>query len=225
MWSNQEKIIECEFPGSKGEHLVQKELNTEKSAHAFYNKQVLDELAPMMREFIATQEMAFISTSDKKGGCDCSFRAGPAGFITVLDSKTIIYPEYRGNGVMASVGNISENPNISILFIDFLKSTVGLHVNGKAQVLKNESAAKELYESGLSADNDNNIRDINSANKIMCYIQLEVEEAYIHCSKHIPRLQKLDKEIHWSTNNETFKGGDAFHVKNHPRPWVYSEKR
>ncbi|HIE80257.1 MAG TPA: pyridoxamine 5-phosphate oxidase, partial [Nitrospinaceae bacterium] len=41
-----------------------------------------------------------------------------------------------------------------------------------------------------------------------------VEEAYIHCSKHIPLMQKRDKKIHWGTDDEKLKGGDFFNAKN-----------
>ena len=78
-------------PGSKGEHLLQKKFNTEKRAQAFYDSQVLDHLNPRMREFIANQEILFIATSDAKGDCDCSLRAGEAGFVHVLDEKTLVY--------------------------------------------------------------------------------------------------------------------------------------
>ena len=42
------------------------------------------------------------------------------------------------------------------------------------------------------------------------WIFITVEEAYIHCSKHVPLLKKLDKKIHWGTDKETYKGGDFF---------------
>ena len=99
-------------PGSKGEHNLQKEFETEKRALAFYNSQLLNHLNPEMQQFISEQEMVFISTSDAKGECDSSFRAGDTGLVIVLDKKTLLFPEYRGNGVLASMGNISENPHI-----------------------------------------------------------------------------------------------------------------
>ena len=52
--------------------------------------------------------------------------------------KYLIYPEYRGNGVFANLGNIRENPHIGLLIIDFYKDTIGLHVNGKARIVENE---------------------------------------------------------------------------------------
>src|SRR5262249_1827317 len=79
------------------------------------------------------------ATADSHGECDCSFRAGLPGFVHVLDAKTLIYPEYRGNGVLASLGNIAENPHIGMFLADFLQSTVGLHINGTAQTLENDA--------------------------------------------------------------------------------------
>jgi len=122
-------------PGSKGEHNLQKKFKTEKRASTFYNTQLLNHLNPEMCKFIAEQEMVFISTSDSKGECDSSLRTGHAGFVETLDKKTLIFPEYRGNGVLASMGNICENPHIGMLFIDFCKNSIGLHINGKAKFL------------------------------------------------------------------------------------------
>ena len=87
--------------------------------------------------------MAFIATSDAHGECDSSFRAGPPGFIRVIDEKTVMWPEYKGNGVMASMGNISENGYVGMLFVDFFETAVGLHVNGKATIVDN--AAVEAF--------------------------------------------------------------------------------
>lgn len=45
------------------------------------------------------------------------------------------------------------------------------------------------------------------------WVMIEVEEACIHCSKHIPELQKCNKQVHWGTDNEKQKGGDFFKAK------------
>ena len=70
--------------GSKGERELQKMHNTIKSASSFYNSQVLDYLNTEMQKFISAQEMVFLATSDSKGECDASFRAGPKSFIKVF---------------------------------------------------------------------------------------------------------------------------------------------
>ncbi len=122
-------------PGSRGEHVLQERYGTGERASRFYDSQFSDRLTPRMVEFIGRMEMAFIATSDAGGECDCSFRAGPAGFLRVLDERTIAYPEYRGNGVMASLGNIIENPHIGMFMADFVQDLVGLHVNGAAEIV------------------------------------------------------------------------------------------
>jgi predicted pyridoxine 5'-phosphate oxidase superfamily flavin-nucleotide-binding protein len=86
------------------------------------------------QEFIAHQEMLFIATANSAGACDCSFRAGSPRFVHVLDEKSLAFPESRGNGVLASGGNIVENPHVGMIFLDFEQTTVRLHVNGLAQV-------------------------------------------------------------------------------------------
>ena len=79
-------------PGSAGEHQAQAMFGTGRRALAFYNKQMLDYLNEPMRDFIAQREFVFISTADSRGECDCSFRAGPRGFVQSLDDRTLIYP-------------------------------------------------------------------------------------------------------------------------------------
>ncbi|PTX58450.1 hypothetical protein C8P63_11637 [Melghirimyces profundicolus] len=203
------------LPGSRGEHFLQKEYGTEKRALAFYNNQMLDHLNQTMMDFIAEQEMAFIATADGNGECDNSFRAGPPGFVRILDEYHLAYPEYRGNGVMASLGNILENPHIGILFVDFFRTAVGLHVNGKAKIVENQELLsqpdlpKAIRSDILTEDGKKPER----------WVLVQVEEAYIHCSKHIPLLKKLDKDIDWGTDDIQKKGGDYFRAKNEPRPW------
>ncbi len=195
-----------QLPGSKGEHQLQNELGTTRRAQAFYKQQMLDYLNPSMREFISSQQMVFIATSDSKGECDCSFRMGLPGFVYVLDDKTLAYPEYRGNGIMASLGNIRENPHIGMIFIDFFENTIGLHVNGKAEVIKNEDI---LQRDKITEDLLNDIQNTGER-KPECWVMVEVGEAYIHCSKHIPLLKNMNKEIHWGTDKKISKGGNFF---------------
>ena len=190
--------------GSEGERILQKKIGTENKASKFYDKQMLDYLNPYMRKFILKQEMVFIATADSKGECDCSFRAGKQGFVRVLNEKTLLCPEYRGNGVMASMGNILENPHIGMTFIDFFENTIGLHVNGKAKIVENDELLADKTLDGVA----NSIQEEGTAPER--WILITVEEAYIHCSKHIPHLKKLDKKIHWGTDKETHKGGDFF---------------
>ena len=190
-------------PGSVGEHVLQEQCGTTERAARFYKTQLSDSLTPPMREFIGRMEMAFIATSDGAGECDCSFRAGPPGFIRVLDNRTLAYPEYRGNGVMASLGNMLQNPHIGLLFIDFERDLIGLHVNGDGQVLT--PAEMSVIESDLPEPDHPGRRPEH-------WVEVHVHEAYIHCSKHIPKLVSQSRVRHWGTDNPRLKGGDHFGV-------------
>src|SRR5437763_6273676 len=95
---------------------------------------VRDRLDSGMRAIIARQGMMFVATSDGSGVCDCTFRAGPPGFVRVLDEGKLVWPEYRGNGVLASAGNITENPHVGLLFPGFIEGRPDLYVNGLADL-------------------------------------------------------------------------------------------
>ncbi|MFY9269581.1 MAG: pyridoxamine 5'-phosphate oxidase family protein [Candidatus Manganitrophaceae bacterium] len=199
---------ETSFPGSPGEHRLQEKYGTEKRAAAFYGRQMLDHLSPTMRRFIEQQEMVFIATSDARGECDCSFRAGLPGFVVVLNEKTLLYPEYRGNGVLASLGNLSENPHVGMMFIDFIESTIGLHVNGTARIIERD----EILQHPDLPDGVRREITVEGGRRAERWVEVKVEEAYIHCAKHIPRFAKRDKKIDWGTDDEQSKGGDYFGV-------------
>jgi len=188
-------------PGSAGERILQERYGTTQRAQQFYRTQVTGQLTPVMQQFIQRMEMAFIATSDGSGECDCSFRAGPAGFIRVLDDHTIAYPEYRGNGVMASLGNMLQNPHIGVFLADFTHDLVGLHVNGHASIVTPAHMLEfdlDIPESG------------HPGRQPVQWVLVHVTEAYIHCSKHIPKMIPQSRVRHWGTDNPRHKGSDYF---------------
>jgi predicted pyridoxine 5'-phosphate oxidase superfamily flavin-nucleotide-binding protein len=156
-----------------------------------------------MQAFIGRMEMAWIATSDGAGHCDCSFRSGPPGFVRVLGKRTVAYPDYRGNGVMASSGNLLENPHIGMWFGDFDEELIGLHVNGRAAVL--------LPEQMRAVDPELPDPD-HPGQRPTHWVAVSVEEAYVHCRKHLPRLIRQPVARHWGTDSPLHKGGDPFGV-------------
>lgn len=195
-------------PGSSGEQQAQARFGTSGRAASFYEHQVLTSLNQPMREFVARMEMVYIATADARGHCDCSFRAGAPGFVQVLDETTLAYPEYRGNGVLASVGNILENPHIGMIFLDYYQTTVGLHVNGSARVIDTaDLSTLPNVTSGMTE-----AASSTGGRQPRAWIVVDVEEAYIHCSKHVPLLARREKQIVWGTDDERLKGGNFFKI-------------
>lgn len=191
-------------PGSAGEHLLQCAYGSQERADRFYSDQVTDSLNDAMIEFVQRMEMAFVATADADGEADCSLRAGPAGFIQVLDRERIAYPEYRGNGVLASLGNISENPHVGVLMVDFVTDLIGLHVNGRAKILEDVD---------LRADHPDLPAEADRGRTPERWVVVDIEEAYIHCRKHIPRMRPVERTRAWGTDDMKRKGGDYFGLR------------
>jgi uncharacterized protein len=187
-----------------GERMLQEQLGTRDRAEQFYGRQVLDHLNDRMRDFIARQEWMFVATSDARGACDSTLRAGPAGFVVVLAERRLAWPEYRGNGVMASLGNISENPHVGLLMVDFTDDLIGLHVNGSARVVDDEELRREHPELP---------RETVPGRRADLWVEVTVEEAYVHCRKHIPRMMPVPRHRAWGTDDARRKGGDFFGTK------------
>jgi uncharacterized protein len=191
----------------QGERGLQDQLGTSDRADRFYRDQMLDHLNPDMIEFVGRMELAFIATADASGACDASLRAGPPGFLHVLTTRLLAYPEYRGNGVMASLGNLIENPHIGMLMIDW-DVAIGLHVNGHARSYPVEDARA----SWPSLPTETVRGRIPQR-----WVLVHVHEAYIHCRKHIPHMQMVPRDRAWGTDDPIPKGGDYFHCAT-PQP-------
>jgi len=200
--------------GSDGERALQLKYGTALQALAFYKHQMLDHLNSAMRAFIARQEMMFVGTADRKGHAHTSFRAGLPNFVKVLDERTIAYPEFRGNGVMSSLGNVAENPHIGLMFVDFDGDRIGLHVNGTARIVENEEFAQFLngHLAREATLRDPLLADLINGNPGSAerWVIVSVSDAFIHCSKHVPLMRKVDREVRWGTDDVSAKGGDYF---------------
>jgi uncharacterized protein len=186
-----------------GEQRLQDDMGSSDRAEQFYDCQMRDSLTDRMAALIRRQEMVFLATADAEGNCDCSPRFGPAGFVLVLNEQTLAWPEYRGNGVFASLGNILENPHAGMVFLDVFDTTVGLHVNGEA-ISYVEDELPLLLANYLEEQRPTLVTTIER------WVVVTIDEAYIHCSKHVPRLARTGKLVDWGTDDPTAKSSNFF---------------
>ena len=85
--------------------------------------------------FIERMDMFFLATADAEGRPQCSYKGGDPGFVRVLDERTVAFPNYDGNGMYFSMGNLLENPHVGMLFIDFVSERPSrLRLNGIASI-------------------------------------------------------------------------------------------
>lgn len=85
--------------------------------------------------FIQAQGFFFLATADAEGRPDCSFKGGDPGFCRVAAPDLLVWPDYDGNGMFRSLGNIRANPNVGLLFIAMGERPQRLRVNGTAEIV------------------------------------------------------------------------------------------
>lgn len=130
-----------------------------------------------MKRFVEDQSFFFIATANDKGQCDASFRSTEPGLdgiqqpsVHVPDPNTLIFPDYSGNNLFNSLGNILVNPNIGMIFINFERA-VRARINGKAEIVERVKAYSDTW---------------STAHR---YIKVTVEQAYWNCPQRIPILK------------------------------------
>ena len=84
--------------------------------------------------FIEGVGFFFLATADAEGRPDCSFKGGPPGFVKVSAPDLLVFPDYDGNGMFKSMGNIKANPHVGLLFISMGEKLQRLRVNGRASL-------------------------------------------------------------------------------------------
>jgi predicted pyridoxine 5'-phosphate oxidase superfamily flavin-nucleotide-binding protein len=94
---------------------------------------VSEVISPADAEFIGRLDMFFLATADADGRPTCSYKGGAPGFVRVLDERTVAFPNYDGNGMYLSCGNLIANPEVGLLFLDL---TVGqrMRLDGTASI-------------------------------------------------------------------------------------------
>ena len=90
--------------------------------------------------FIAGVGFFFLATADAHGAPDCSFKGGPPGFVSVAAPDLLVFPDYDGNGMFKSLGNLLVNPQVGLLFIAMGEAPKRLRVNGRAEVVRDDPA-------------------------------------------------------------------------------------
>ena len=130
---------------------------------------------PAYRAMIEASPFAVLATSGP-GGLDASPRGDPAGFVQVLNEKTLLLPERRGNNRADSLRNILVDPRVALLF---LIPGVGetLRVNGRARI---------------TADPDLLARFAVDGKPPRCVVVIDVEAVYFQCARAILRSRLWD---------------------------------
>lgn len=147
---------------------------------ALVRAKVLDRLNDLTRQFVERSPFLCLATSGADGTCDVSPRGDPAGFVRVLDERTLLLPDRPGNRLADSHRNILQNPHVALLFmIPGVPDT--FRVNGRATIVTDP----ELLE-----------RSAVEGRVPKLGLRIEIDEAYTHCPKAFLRAQLWEPERH-----------------------------
>ena len=101
------------------------------------------------KQYIEGLPYFFLATADAEGRPDCSFKGGAPGFVRITGPSEIAFPDYDGNGMFKSLGNIVANADVGLLFIAMHDKPRRLRVNGSARVSDNDPLLAETVGAQL----------------------------------------------------------------------------
>lgn len=127
------------------------------------------------RRFIELSPFLVLATAG-----DASPKGDPPGFVKVIDDKTILIPDRRGNNRLDSMQNIVDDPQVGVLFfVPGLNET--LRVNGRAEITSDEALLAPLAVKGKAPKTG---------------ILIHIDEVFMHCAKALIRSQLWNPERH-----------------------------
>jgi predicted pyridoxine 5'-phosphate oxidase superfamily flavin-nucleotide-binding protein len=155
------------------------------------------------RAFIESAIYFFIATADAEGRPDCSFKGGAPGFVRVTGPSELAFPDYDGNGMFKSLGNLMVNPNVGLLFVALHGKPARLRVNGTAQVSRDDPLLDETVGAQL-------------------IVRVTARAIFPNCPRYIPRMQLTEPSIYvpqpgCDPPEPAWKGFDIFKDAVHPR--------
>jgi uncharacterized protein len=141
---------------------------------------IADRLNHLTRQFVERSPFVCVATASPAGGLDISPRGDPAGFVRIIDERTLLLPERPGNKIADTLTNLLVDPRIALLF---LIPGIGdsFRVNGTARVVDDEELLAESAVEGKVPK---------------LGILVSVEEAYTQCSKALIRSDLWNPERH-----------------------------
>jgi predicted pyridoxine 5'-phosphate oxidase superfamily flavin-nucleotide-binding protein len=147
----------------------------------FGSRQLADRLAERSRReftqddvgFIQAAIYFFLSTANAEGQPDCSFKGGSPGFVRVTGPSELAFPDFDGNGMFKSLGNVQVNPKVGLLFIAMHGQPRRLRINGVARISKDDPLLKETVGAQL-------------------IVRVAASAIFPNCPRYIPKLELID---------------------------------
>ncbi len=156
-----------------GNRQLQDEFDTRRLADRLAENIVKGEIDENGAAFIEHMDMFFIATVDEQGHANCSYKGGEPGFARVIDAKTIAFPNFDGNGMYLSMGNVLQTRQVGLLFIDFAEQW-RMRVNGEATIDAHDPLMAEYPEAQF-------------------IVRVQVREVFPNCPRYIHKMALVER--------------------------------
>lgn len=154
---------------------LQDQFDTRRLADRLAEVKVRDRLTPEDQQFLERLDMFFLATVDASGQPTCSYKGGDPGFVAVLDDRTLAFPNYDGNGMYLSMGNLAETHAVGMLFIDF-ELQRRMRVDGTARIAMGDPLLERYPEAQFM-------------------VRVEARRVYPNCPRYIHKYQLVERSV------------------------------
>lgn len=186
----------------EGSRRLQDEFQSRRIADRLEQVTMRTAFAPSDIAFIERAILFFLATADAEGRPDLNHKGGQPGFVRVTGPSELAFPDYDGNGMFKNLGNITVNPNVSLLFIDFERPR-RLRVNGTATVHRDDPLLATTVGAQL-------------------IVRVTGRAIFPNCPRYIPTMKLIEPSIYTPRPGETpvepdWKSFPEFADAVHPR--------
>ena len=159
-----------------GNRRLQAQFDSRRIADRLEEVTLHDRFSDGDRAFVGRCPMFFLATADAAGQPDVSYKGGMPGFVRVVDERTLAFPDYDGNGMFKSLGNVLVNPKVGLLFVDF-ENPGRMRVSGTARVSADDPLLAEFPGAQL-------------------VVRVRAERIFPNCPRYIHRMKLLDYSVY-----------------------------
>ena len=156
-----------------GSRTLQQRFDTTALADRIDGLLVKERISDSDRAFIEARDMFFLATADGEGRPTCSYKGGEQGFVRVLDDRTVAFPNYDGNGMYLSMGNVLVNPEVGMLFLDFEQGH-RMRLDGTASIAADDPLLENYPEAQF-------------------VVRVRARAVYPNCPRYIHRYQLVQR--------------------------------
>ncbi len=156
-----------------GNRALQERFDTRRLADRIEQLLVHETFTPHDRAFIESRDMFFLATADEQGRPNVSYKGGDPGFVRVVDEHTLAFPNYNGNGMYLSMGNLLATTEAGLLFIDF-ETQRRMRLNGEATIDRRDPLMAEHPEAQF-------------------IVRVRAREIFPNCPRYIHKMKLVER--------------------------------